>query len=295
LCSLAETEYEESESQEALSRFAQAKTDLARNHLAVHDYASAVEDAETALDLASNPESCSMSLEVFKKTRLSARLTAGLSHYYLNNMDAALGAFRIALEESNSAPDVVCLLAEVLWAKGGEDEKNVAREQLFESIEKHSEHVGSVVLLGAMAALDEDLDTMDAVKDDLQALRTKSTLDAIQLARVEKVLDSIAMMTGGVEEAEKEVKRTIVLSPSKAHGWAQLADFGEDVFPAQMALKTAEKTVPPLGPLSAVNLAVAFAGTGLFGDAQRAIALAPWVKAGWNALAESLEGLDLDR
>jgi superkiller protein 3 len=48
--------------------------------------------------------------------------------------------------------------------------------------------------------------------------------------------------------------------------------------------------VPPLGPLSAVNLAVAFAGTGSFGDAQRAIALAPWVKAGWNALAESLEG-----
>lgn len=289
LCSLAETEYEESESQEALSRFAQAKTDLARNRLAVHDYASAVEDAETALDLAFDPESCSMSLEVFKKTRLSARLTAGLSHYYLNNMDAALGAFRIALEESNSAPDIVCLLAEVLWAKGGEDEKNVAREQLFESVEKHPEHVGSVVLLGAMAALDEDPDTMDAVKDDLQVLRTKSTLDAIQLARVEKVLDSIAMMTGGVEEAEKEVKRTIVLLPSKAHGWAQLADFSEDVFPAQMALRTAEKAVPPLGPLSAVNLAVAFAGTGSFGDAQRAIALAPWVKAGWNALAESLE------
>ena len=294
LCSLAETEYEESESREALSRFAQAKTDLARNRLAVHDYASAVEDAETALNLASDPESCSMSLEVFKKTRLSARLTAGLSHYYLNSMDAALGAFRIALEESNSAPDVVCLLAEVLWAKGGEDEKNVAREQLFESVEKHPEHVGSVVLLGAMAALDEDLDTMDAVKDDLQALRAKSTLDAIQLARVEKILDSIAM-TGGVEEAKKEVKRTIVLSPSKAHGWAQLADFSEDVFPAQMALKTAEKAVPPLGPLSAVNLAVAFAGTGSFGDAQRAIVLTPWVKAGWNALAESLEGLDLDR
>ncbi|OCL11623.1 protein prenylyltransferase [Glonium stellatum] len=289
LCSLAETEYEESESQEALSRFAQAKTDLARNRLAVHDYEPAAEDAETALDLASDPDSCGMSLEVFKKTRLSAHLTVGLSHYYLNNMDAALGAFRIALEESNSAPDIVCLLAEVLWAKGGEDEKNVAREQLFESVEKHPEHVGSVVLLGAMAALDEDPDTMDAVKEDLQMLRTKSTLDAIQLARVEKVLDSIAFMNGGVEEAEKEVKRNIVLSPSKAHGWAQLADFGEDIFPAQMALRTAEKAVPPLGPLSAVNLATAFAGTGSLGDAQRAIALAPWVAAGWNALAESLQ------
>ncbi|KAF2500718.1 TPR-like protein [Lophium mytilinum] len=289
LCATAEQEYEESEAPASLSRYAHAKTDLARNKLAAHNYSEAVEDAETALDLTSDADSCSMTPEVLRKTRLSARLTSGLGHFYLNDMDSSLAAFRTALEESHSSPDVVCLVAEVLWAKGGEEEKSVAREQLFESVSKHPDHVGSITLLGAMAALDEDTETMEAVHDDLASLRTKPNLDVIQLTRVEKVLDAIAFISGGEEGAERETRQSIMLAPGKVTGWAQLAEVSEEIFPAQMALKTAEKSVPPLGVLGAVDLSAAFSGIGTLGDAQRAVSLAPWAEGGWEAMRTVLE------
>ncbi|OCK84397.1 TPR-like protein [Lepidopterella palustris CBS 459.81] len=288
VCATAEAEYEDSESPASLSRFAQAKADIARNQLAAHAYTAAVEDAEIALDLISDPESCGMSAETLRKTRLSARLTTGLAHYYLNDMKAALAAFRAALQESKSAPDVVCLVAEVLWAKGGEEEKSVAREQLFASVETHPDNIGSVILLGAMAALDEDAETIDAVLADLQALRTSADIDSSQLVRVEKVLAAIAAVGGSASAVENETKTKIMLNPAHSIGWQQLAECSEEPFPAQMALKTALKCVPPAGPLHALDLARAFAGTGTLGDAQRAVVLAPWDVVGWKEMGAVL-------
>jgi superkiller protein 3 len=54
-----------------------------------------------------------------------------------------------------------------------------------------------------------------------------------------------------------------------------------------MALKTVQKAVPPFGPLEPEEVARAFAGVGTVGDAQRAIMLAPWLKEGWEALADA--------
>lgn len=304
ICKTAEADFEVSESPQALSRFAQAKTDLARNRLAASQFTTAAEDAETALDL-TEEEDGGMPAETRRKVRLGARLTAGLAQYYLNSMDAAIDHFRTALQESNAAPDVVCSLAEVLWAKGGAEEKNVARDQLFECVGEHPEHVGAVVLLGAMASLDEDGDTMDAVKDDLQALRIRPDLDTQQLRRIEKVLDAIAELSSSSASAEAdavktEIQTSILLAPHQPHGWSQLAELvasdddrltegigeGEQVFPAEMALVTAKRAVPPLGPLGAEELAQAFAGAGTVADAQRAVVCAPWSARAWGALGE---------
>ena len=165
ICESAEQEYEASEASTALAHYAQAKTDLARNLLATHDYALAVEEAETALDLLDDfSDTAVLSETGLTKTRLSARLTAGLAHYYLSDLDASIPYFRTALSETNSDPDIICLLAEVLWAKGGAAEKEVAREQLFAAVENHSQHIGIVTLLGAMSVLDEDKDTCEAVQ-----------------------------------------------------------------------------------------------------------------------------------
>ena len=55
--------------------------------------------------------------------------------------------FEVALQESNREPDVVCMLAQVLWAKGGVAEKDAARTQLFDVIENHPKHVQAIALL----------------------------------------------------------------------------------------------------------------------------------------------------
>ncbi|KAF2018340.1 TPR-like protein [Aaosphaeria arxii CBS 175.79] len=291
ICETTEQEYETSEAISALARYAQAKTDLARNLLATNSYSSAVEEAETAIDLLSDFEDESvLSSNALAKTRLSARLTAGLSHYYLQDIDASIPYFRTSLEESQSDPDIICLLAEVLWATGKEHEKDIAREQLFAAVEGSGRHVGIVTLLGAMAVVDDDVETCEAVLEDLSALRTDRNLDSHQLARVEKICEAIAILTGGEQEALNEIKRSVMLNPWKYQGWQDLAEATDESYAGIMARETARRNVPPVGDLDATGLATAFAGTGLVADAQRCVMLAPWRKESWTSLADTLSG-----
>jgi superkiller protein 3 len=294
ICESTEHEYEESESDSALARYAQAKTDLARNLLATGSYAEAGEEAETALGLLEDFDTSSgqsvLSTDQLGNTRLGARLTAGLAHYHNEDLDSSIPYFRTSLEATGSNPDIICLLAEVLWAKGGDNEKEVAREQLFAAAEKHSKHVGIVTLLGAMAVLDDDVDTMEAVKDDLSALRTDSTITPYDIARVEKITEAIALLLGGEQEELNEARRTVVMAPWKHTGWQELAETSGEPYAAIMSRETARRSVPPIGVLDAKGLATAFAGTGDVKDAQKAVVLAPWCNVGWAALVECVKG-----
>jgi superkiller protein 3 len=295
LCNDLEAEFERSESPVVLARFANAKADLARNELATHYYASAATDAETALDLtAEEDDAKTMPSEMRRKIRLSAHLTIGLAQHYQHDMDAALAAFRAALEESGAAAEVVCFLAEVLWAKGGEEERSVAREQLFNCVEKHPEHVGAVVLLGVMAAIDGDEEAMDAVREELETFRVSEGLSEYEALRVERVLEAIVELSPSTADAEgdaaafTEIQKTVSMYPWKPTGWTRLADVSGAEYPANMALNTAERCVPPRGTLGAEGLAGALANTATIADMQRAIVMAPWKGSGWEALAEAV-------
>jgi superkiller protein 3 len=287
-----EQEYEKSESPESLARVAQAKTDLARNYLATEMDEPAVEEAETALDLLAEVDTSdgTLSADQVAKVQLSARLTAGLGHYFNGAIDSAIPYFRTSLEETSSNPDIICLLAEVLWARGGANEKQVARDQLFTAIEKHEGHVGLLTLIGAMTVLDDDLETMEAIKDDLDRLRTNKDLSDEQLARVEKVIEAISSSLGSAEQELDEARRSVMLTPWKHTGWSELADAADgDVYASTMAKETAMRNAPPDGSLSAVSLAGATAATGHISDAQRAIVLAPWRTEGWTVMAECIK------
>ena len=288
LCTAAESEYETSESLSALGRFALAKADLARNQLAAKEFPDAAENAGTALDLSADADESGLDTESRRKLRLSARLTAGLASFYLQDMDNAITMFKAALEESSSDPDVVCLLVQVLWAKGGDAEKSVAREQLFACVEEHGSHVASIVLLGAIAALENDKDAIDAVKDDLGDLRTNEAISRQDKQSIDTILASVAALEGSEADALAEAQRAVMIAPHENHGWAELAAQTDDIFPAQMALLNAQRSVPPFGDMNAEDLARAFAGTGAVKDAQRAVVLAPWEKSGWEAFADAI-------
>lgn len=284
LTSSLEAEYETSESLVTLMRFAQAKADLARARLAERDFATVAEDAETALSLSEDEE---LDKKARQRVRLSAHMTAGLAYYYQGTMDQAISMFRSALEETQDNPDIICLLAQVLWAKGGEEERNVAREQLFDCVGNHHGHVGAITLLGVVAVLDDDKDTIEAVKDDLQSLRTRDDLNEYQHSKVAKLLTAIATLYPEEEQDSLEMGEattSVMLAPSKPHGWSQLAGLSEESFPADMAVLTGTKAAPPRGTLRAVDLAKAYAGTKRLGDAQRAVVLAPWTTHAWEGL-----------
>ena len=185
---------------------------------------------------------------------------------------------------------MVCLLVQVLWTHGGSDEKTAAREQLFETVEKHPEHAASITLLGAIAALDGDQETSTAVRDDLLSLRTNANLHSHEQAQIESLLASLASLDLGDDQSDfTETQVATLLSPDRSHAWSQLAKLSGDSYAAGMALQTAKKSVPPLGDLKVSGLAKAFAGVGTVGDAQRAIAMAPWESFGRVAMADALE------
>jgi superkiller protein 3 len=290
ICNTLEADYEVTESSASLSRFALAKADLARSQLAAGLYDEAVESGETALQLSAEDAGNELSAEARQMCRLSARLTVGLAQYYNGNSTAALEYFQPALEESNGNPDAGCLLSQVLWAQRDTNSLAKARDQLFDSVEIHPDHVESVLLLGVIALMDRDTESLEAVTASLQDLRASHTLTEKEQSRVGEVLRAIAAFSeGNTEQAVRtEVLTEVFLHPDQPHGWGRLAGFDNDDYAAEMALKTAIKAVPPKGELDALDLSMAFAGTGKLGDALNAAMIAPWHKGGWEALHDVL-------
>lgn len=276
--------YEESESLEILGKFIRLKSDLARNQLAALDYEAASENATTTLDLSEENDETSLASEARTKARLSAHLTAGMAEFHLGSMDDAVAMFRAALEESGGDADVVCLLTQVLWARGGSNEKSVAKEQLFGIIESHSGHVDATTTLGALSLLDDDNETHEAVISDLPSLRTSNKLDAEQKTQIDKLQILSTALSGSHDDMESEVQRTIMMDPSTSLGWSSLSHVEGDASAVETALLTATQTALHEKNSRAAPVAEALADTGRQIDAQNAVVLCPWLSGGWDSL-----------
>ncbi|KAI0165148.1 tetratricopeptide [Hypoxylon sp. FL1284] len=289
-CEQLEANYEATESSEALARFALAKTDLARSYLTAGEYAKATDCGEMALQLSSDDSTNEPTAEQRNKARLSAHLTVGLAEYFSKNVDAALSNFEVALEESKGNPDAVCLLAQVLWAIGTDEARERARTVLFGVIEEDSSHVQSVLLLGIIALLDGDEESLDAVVSELQTLRTSDKVTDAEQSRISEVFRAVALLSENSTEDDvlTQLQNDVMLYPHLPHGWSRLAEFGGEEYPADMALKVALKAIPPRGELGAVDLSDAYAGTGKAADAQTAIFIAPWNSGGWESLGRAV-------
>lgn len=289
-CEKLEANYEATESAESLGRFALAKTDLARSYLSAGEYAKAVDCGEMALQLSSDESTNELTAEQRQKARLSAHLTVGLAEYFSKNVEAGVSYFETALEESNGNPDAVCVLAQMLWATGTDEARERARTILFEVIEKDSSHIQSVLLLGIIALLDDDEESLDAVVSELQTLRTSDKVTDAEHSRIGEVFRAVATLSENSTESDilTQLQTDIMLYPHLPHGWSRLAEFSGEEYPADMALQVALKGIPPRGKLGAVDLADAYAGTGKAADAQTAIFIAPWSSSGWESLGSAV-------
>ncbi|KAL7619519.1 Superkiller protein 3 [Parahypoxylon ruwenzoriense] len=285
-CEQLEVNYEATESTESLARFALAKTDLARSYLSAGEYTRATDCGETALQLSSDESTGELTAEQRKKARLSAHLTVGLAQYFSGKIETAVSYFEAALDESNGNPDAVCVLAQMLWATGTDEARERARTVLFDVIERDPGHVQSVLLLGIIALLDEDEESLDAVISELQTLRTNDKVTDAEHSLIGEVFHAVATLSENCTESDvlTQVQNDVMLYPHLPHGWSKLAELSGEEYPADMALKVALKAIPPWGELGAVDLADAYAGTGKVADAQTAIFVAPWSSSGWASL-----------
>lgn len=286
ICSSLEFVYEASELPMTLAQFSQAKAELSRVQLTERDFVSAAENAQTTIDLTADETSPTTAQ---RKQRLSAHMSAGLAHYYQGLMDSAIVEFRSALEETEGDPDIICLLAKLLWTKGGKEERTVALDQLLDCIERSPGHFDATIILGAIAILEQKKDLIETISEDLQRLRTHDDLNFLQLRTINYLLNMMAILYPRSREGEdgsniSAATTAVMISPSQPYGWSQLAELNSiDAYPTEMALLTAVNAVPPRGSLRAEDLCEAYAGTRRPADAQRAIMVAPWTIDGWAA------------
>ncbi|EGD89779.1 hypothetical protein H112_02252 [Trichophyton rubrum D6] len=288
-----EAAYESTESIGSLLKYAQASADLARIQLGSLEYKKAADNAETALNLIVEEGIHECHSGLYQVIRLSAHLTAGLAFYYLGRMDESIEMFRDAIEGADNSPDVTCLLAQVLWAKGGDEERLVAREQLFECVEKYPEHVGAITLLGVIGLLDMDEDTIEAVESDLQAMRARSDLNTHSIGKIVKLLASIPALryeakveATRTSEMLKQAATSVMISPSQPQGWMALSSVSTEKYAAEMAVRTALVNIPPRGKINAEALCQAYSLVGTRRSALSGVMVAPWSKNGWDELIQ---------
>src|SRR5690606_29289405 len=152
--------------------------------------------------------------------------------------------------------------------------------------------VQSVLLLGVVALLDDDEESLEAVVAELHALRTSDGVSEADRSRVGEVLKSIRTMPEGRSEADAlaEVQADVMLHPYQPRVWALVAEVsgGDNESPAVMGLRVGAAGIPPRGELEAVDLAGAYAGTGKAAHAQAAVFVAPWAAEGWVSLGEAV-------
>ena len=275
VCDNVETEYEKSESEEHLTHFAQAKADLARVLLSRQDNAEAAENAETSLDL-SVADVGPAYAESRTKWRLSAHITAGLAHSHLGSIDQSIKMFQAALIEAPGEPDVICMLAQVLWAKGGEQERAAARSQLFDCAENNPEHVQTACLLGTMGLSDGDEEVIEAMKEELSRLRMDNKISEADKLKVGRVLAAVQEQVSRSENALGDATASIMLAPNEPQGWLELFETTSDEHAAAIAKQLALRLIPPDGELDAGDIAAFYSSTGQTDDMQQAIAFAPW-------------------
>ena len=288
-------------SDEQLPRKLQANADMARSYLASGRYEDALEHSEKALESSGFGAQHS---EPTRKWRLSAHLTKGLAHFHLKMYQDAITALDLAREESNDNPDTICMLAQLHWARGGDDGPETATDLLFSSIERHPDHVPSVILLAVIGLLNGDDDILEAVEDDLKALRVNDKVGVQDQMRVAHVLGSLLACqhassdaVGNEEEeglnmiAVADATKSVMLAPTQPQGWSELAEavvMDEEAYPAEMALVNATRQVPPGGALTADEYAGVLAKTGRRRDALRSAVVAPWREDGWAGLVGSV-------
>lgn len=291
-CSKLETDYEVTESSESLKKFAIARTDLARAYLAVGSYDEAVDCGEMALQLSSDESDNELTANERRKARLSAHLTVGLAHYYRKDVDQAVAYFEHALLESHNNPDAVCLLAQVLWAVGTEAAREKARSLLFGVVEEKPDHVQSVLLLGVIAILDQDKESLEAVMSELEGLRTNEKVSAAEQLQIGEILQAVAALSekDADEASLTQAQTDVMLYPYLPHGWSHLGDVAEaeEEYSRGLAVMVATQAVPPKGSLGAEHLASAYSATGRATDAQASIMFAPWLRYGWQGLVDAM-------
>ncbi|RCI03355.1 Superkiller protein 3 [Rhizopus stolonifer] len=156
-----------------------------------------------------------------------SQLNAGIAHYFLDQLPESLALFESALNETQDditlRQDVVVLLAKVLWALGGEEQRAVAKEQLFSSISDNSTYLPAIFSLCVMGVMEEDETLTSAALQELLKIPSDIayTMDKEQSSAW--LLSKVFEIQGDAVHASRSLVRCINKTPWLAKAWTRLS------------------------------------------------------------------------
>ncbi|WBW75001.1 Ski complex TPR repeat subunit Ski3 [Schizosaccharomyces osmophilus] len=278
LCQLLEKEYDATESASALEKYVDAKGQLARLCLRLNKFEESSENASVALDLINEEDTGA------KQISLGLNLTCGLAAYFLSNLEQALQHFEKSLELGEYHPDVVILVAKVLWALGSETGKQAAREQLLSVTEQHPEHIDSLVCLGAIGVADKDTAMMAAIQEALLNINKDKVTNPETLAVIEKLL-TILTTAYDPKELQALLLQQLFIHPNAAATWSSLIQQRY----TSPSVATAFARTLYTHPSEPADLAEAYRHQKTVSQAQVSVHLVPWEAENWNSLEQTIQ------
>ncbi|KAI8341483.1 hypothetical protein BC941DRAFT_510688 [Chlamydoabsidia padenii] len=286
----AKTEQQNNETDvETIYRFAQLHANLGRMLCATGDFNGAIQNYQVALQ------------QENMSSRVYCLLGAGISHYFLDQLEDALQMFELALNETTSnielRQDVVVLLSKVLWALGGDEQRAVAKDQLLGCISDSPHYLPAIFSLCVMGILEKDTTLTVAALDELTKLPADVAYDADKEQWISWVISRYYKLQGDNQKSLQTLIKNVHQLPWLASLWSRLGSetVKDEDNKDKDTLTSIALVMNHQQQSTADQQAEAFENAALTSQskhqAQQAIFTAPWRLQAWQTLAHT-SGID---
>ncbi|KAJ2358612.1 Superkiller protein 3 [Coemansia erecta] len=270
---------------------------LARAQCSSGQYPESMDSYSRAAELLEQP-----GWEPTSGQRLGFLLGHSLALFFGGELEASLHMFERTLERAETASEqavVAVMLAQVLWALGTDEHRQLARQHLVDTMAEHSGYVPGLALLFAMGMLAGDSDLVTAANAELQHVQCDP---AHHCARLESYL---AVLRDDPQHGRRALSRALFRAPDDASVWLLSADFDSlcartGGVAARAALRLFGVAVrghhswsnaPLVSMVNSASLDVAVAALNVLARdeddksaARKAVMYQPWVEQNWGLI-----------
>ncbi|KAI8140771.1 hypothetical protein BJV82DRAFT_621045 [Fennellomyces sp. T-0311] len=277
-------------------KVAKVHCNLGRTLCANEDFEGAIASYHSAL------EHCTGSSRVY------CQLGAGVAYYFMDQLEESLSMFETALNETESDADlrmdVTVLLSKVLWALGGDEQRAVAKDQMFSSIADNPNYLPAIFSLCVMGILEDDDTLTDAALQELGNMPVDVAFETDRDQRISWLFSRYYRLKNNPEQAIRSLAKSVHRLPWMAGLWNHLAS---DVLQCRDTLQSCARTQGSI-TFSALTMttnsktttadakaeAYEHAAQASLADgddesakqqANRAVMIAPWRIHAWKAMA----------
>ncbi|KAG2200071.1 hypothetical protein INT47_007716 [Mucor saturninus] len=156
-----------------------------------------------------------------------AQLNAGIAYYFEDKLPESLALFELALEVTHDdielRQDVIVLLSKVLWALGGEEQRAVAKDQLFSSITDNPNYLPAIFSLCAMGMLQDDETLTAAALQELAKVSVHIAYDSDKEQSISYLFSKYYEIQGNEVQATRALVKSVHQTPWLAGTWSRLS------------------------------------------------------------------------